>query len=153
MLSASIYSGKWFFMKQAHKPMLCRNLLHDFHGQLVMVCRDVCCCIDRGKFMLCRGNLVMLCLRQNAQLPELLIQFFHIGRNTRLNCSEIMVVHLLSLWRLCAKKSTSRKSKVSPLFIHFFRNKEIFLFRSYGCADTFDTVISKQMKNTECLLI
>ena len=153
MLSASVYSGKRFFMKQAHKPMLCRNLLHNFHCQLVMVRRDVCCCIDWGKFMLSRGNFVMLCLCQNTQLPKFLIQFFHKSRNPRLNHSEIMIVHLLSLWRLSAKKSTSRKSKIPPLFIHFFCNKEIFLFRSYGCVDAFHIVIAKQMKNTDCLLI
>ena len=153
MLSASIYSGKRFFMKQAHKPMLCRNLLHNFHCQLVMVCRDVCCCIDRGKFMLRRGNFVMFCLCQNPQLPEFLIEFFHISGNPWLDYSEVMIVHLLSLGRLRAKKSTSRKSKIPPLFIHFFCNKKIFLLRPYGCADTFHIVISKQMKNANCLLI
>ena len=153
MLSASVYSGERFFMKQTHKPVLCRNFLHHFHCQLVMVCRDVCCCINRSKFMLCRGDFVMLCLCQNTQLPEFLIEFFHISGNPWLDHSEIMIVHLLSLRRLRAKKSTSRKSKIPPLFIHFFRDKEIFLFRSYGCADTFHTLISKQTKNTDCLLI
>ena len=103
--------------------------------------------------MLCRSHFIMFCLSQNSQFPEFLIQFFHISRNSCLNHAKVVIIHLLSLWRLRTKKSASCKSKIFSLFIHFLCNEEILLLRSYRSTYTFHRIISKQMKDAKRLLI
>ena len=153
MLTTSIYSGKWFFMKQTYKSMLCCHFLHNLHGQLIMIGCNICCRIDRSKLMLCWSHFVMFCFCQNAQFPQFFIQLFHISGNSWLDYTKVVIVHLLSFWWLCSKKGTSCKSKIFSLFVHFLCDEEIFLFWSYRSTDTFYIVISKQVKNTHCLLI
>ena len=41
VLAASVYAVKRLFMQQAHKAMLFRELLHDFHRELIVVGCDV----------------------------------------------------------------------------------------------------------------
>ena len=64
-------------MKQAHKTVLGGNLLHDLHGQLVVVGCDVCGRVDGCQLMLCGCDLVVLGLCQNTQLPKLIVKLFH----------------------------------------------------------------------------
>ena len=47
--------------------------------------------------MLSGSDLVMLGFCENTKLPELLVEVFHKCRNSGLDCSEIMVVKLLTL--------------------------------------------------------
>ena len=91
-------------MQQADQPVAGSHLLHDLHGQLVVVGGDVGGGVDGRQLMLGRGHLVVLGLGQNAQLPELLVQVRHILRHTGLDNAEIMVVHLLTLGGLGAEQ-------------------------------------------------
>ena len=100
VLAAAVDTGKGLFMKQAHQTMLCSYLLHDFHGQLVLVGGNVSGGINRSQFMLCGSHFVVLRLCQNAQLPQFLVQFFHIGRHAWLDRAEIVVIQFLALGRL-----------------------------------------------------
>ena len=95
----------------------------------------------------------MFCFCKNAEFPEFIIKLFHICCNSGLNYSEIMVIHFLTLGRLCSEKSSSCKTKIPSLFIHFLINKEIFLLGSYRSAYTFYSVIAEKAENAECLLI
>ena len=97
MLAASVNACKRLLVKKANHIMLLCNLLHNLHCELVMVGCNVCCCEDGSKLMLSGSNLVMLGFCKNAELPELLIEVFHESRNSGLDCSEIMVVKLLTL--------------------------------------------------------
>ena len=153
MLAASVYSGKRLLVEKAYQTVLCRHLLHHFHGQLVMVRCDIGGGVNGRQLMLGRSHLVMLCFRQDPQLPELLIQILHICGHPWLDHSKIMIVHFLSLGRLRSKKSPSREPQVLSLLIHFPCNKKIFLLRPHGCADIFYIVISKQTENAQGLLI
>ena len=51
------------------------------------------------------GDLVVLGLGEDAELPELLVQLVHERRHARLDGAEIVVVQLLALGRACAPKS------------------------------------------------
>ena len=53
--------------------------------------------------MLCGSCLVVLCLGINAEFPELLVKLMHEGGYSFLDGTEIMVVHLLTLWRSCSE--------------------------------------------------
>ena len=82
--------------------------------------------------MLCGRHLVVLGLGQNAQLPELLVQLLHKGRNAGLDSAEIMVVQLLSLGRLGAEQRAAGKNQILALVIQLLIDQEIFLLRADG---------------------
>ena len=53
--------------------------------------------------MLGRCHLVVLCLGENAELPELIVQVLHEGGYAGLDHAEIMVVKLLTFGWLCTE--------------------------------------------------
>ena len=101
--------------------------------------------------MLCRCNLVMLCLCRHTQLPKLYIQFVHEAGNSFLNTAEIMVVHLLPLRRSRTKKSTPCKNQVFSFLIKIFVNQEIFLLCAAADRYLFRSLVAEQTHNTHCL--
>ena len=66
--------AKGFSCSRHTRPWRWRNLLHHFHGQLVVVGCDVGDGENRGKLVLCGGNFVVLGLGEDAELPQLLVQ-------------------------------------------------------------------------------
>jgi hypothetical protein len=64
-----------------------------------------------------------------------------------------MIVHLLSLGRLCTEKSSSGELKVRALIIHFLGDKEIFLLGTNGSSYILGSGISEKSKDTKSLLI
>ena len=103
MLSGTIHACKWFLMEKTAHPLTACHFLQDTHHDLIMICRNIYRRINRCKLMLCRGNFIMLCLSRNAQLPAFFIYFFHIGRYSLADGSQIMVIHLLAFRRHGAK--------------------------------------------------
>ena len=81
--------------------------------------------------MLRGGNLIVLGLSHNAEFPELFVKLIHKRGYSRFYRAEIMIVHLLTFRRLRAKQCSASKAKVGTCVVHFFRNKEIFLLRTY----------------------
>ena len=135
MLTAAVYAGKRFFVQQTNHIMLFGKLLHNLHCQLVVICSNICCGEYRSKLMLCRSNLVMLCLCQDSQLPKLLVQLLHECRNSRFDYAEVMVVKFLSLWRTRTEKCTSGINQILALVVHLLIYKEVFLLRSDSRLD------------------
>ena len=62
------------FVEQTNKSVLLSDLLHDLHSQLVVVGSDICSSIDRRKLVLCRCDLIVLCLGEDSQLPKFVIE-------------------------------------------------------------------------------
>ena len=153
VLAAAVDTSKGFFMKQTNQTMSCSNLLHDFHCQLVVVCCNVGCCVDRCQFMLCRSHFIVFRLCQYAKLPQFFIQIFHEGGYCRFDGTKVMIVQFLTFRRFCTKQSPSSKNQVTTFFIHFSVYQEIFLLRSYRSTDTFYMVIAKQTQDTQCLAV
>ena len=100
MLARAVYAGKGLFVQQADKAVAICDLLHDLHADLVLIVCGVCIGINRCHLVLSRGDLVMPRFRQNAELPQLLVEILHVFGNTRTDRSEIVILKLLSLWRL-----------------------------------------------------
>ena len=100
VLAAAVDPGKRLFMQQANHVVLAGDLLHQLHGELVVVGGDVRGRENRRKLMLTGGSLVMLGLSHDAELPQLLVQFLHKRGHTRLDRAEIVVIQLLTLGRL-----------------------------------------------------
>ena len=132
MLAAAVYACERLFMEQADKSVLCRNLFHYFHCELVVVGCDVGGCKYGSKLVLSRRYFVVLCLCENTEFPQLLVKVFHVCRNSRLDCAEVMVVHFLTFGRHCAEQCSSAEEKVFSLVKVFLVYKEVFLFGTYG---------------------
>ena len=81
--------------------------------------------------MLCGRYLVVLGFCKNTQLPQLVVQLFHKCLNAWLYNSEIVILKLLPLRRLCTEKGTTRIYKVLALVVNVLVYKEIFLLGAY----------------------
>ena len=103
MFTGTIDALERFFMEQARHSVTACNLFHCFHNELVVINGKVCLCVDRCEFMLCRSDLVVLCLRSNAELPEVLVDIFHIRSNSFTDSSEVVVIHFLTFCRWCSE--------------------------------------------------
>ena len=153
VLSGAVDPVKRLLMKQAAKAVMVRHALHRLHDQLVMVRCKVCCLINRSQLMLRRCNLIVLRLRRNAELPELLIQILHVFADAFANDSEVMILHLLSLRSRCPEQGAPCKNKIRPLQIFLLVNQEVLLLRSCGCRHLGCGGIAEQTDNPECFAV
>ena len=140
-------------MKQAAHTMTACHLFQNAHHHLIVVGCNVGRCVDWSKLMLSRSNFVVLGFCSDSQLPALFIDFFHICGNSLTDSSQIMIVHLLSLWRHCAKQSSACVSQVFSLKPLFFIYKEIFLLCSYRRSYFFGCGISKKTDQSQSLFV
>ncbi len=77
VLAGAVDAREGLFMQQADQAVACGNLLHHLHDELVVVGGDVGGREDRRQLMLGRGDLVVLGLGEDAELPELFVQILH----------------------------------------------------------------------------
>ena len=102
--------------------------------------------------MLGRGYLVVLCLGQDAEFPEFVIEVLHEGSDAGLDDTEVMVIQFLTLGRLCAEQSAAGEAKVGAFVIHFAGDQEIFLLGTDGGDDALSRIIAEETKYPEGLL-
>ncbi len=129
------------------------NLLHDLHGQLVVVGSHVGGGVNGSQLVLRRSNLVMLGLSQDTQLPQFLVQILHEGQDTGFDDTEIMVIQFLALGRHCAEQSTAGKFQVFTLFILVAVDQEVFLLGTDTGDDPFNIFIAEQFQDTKGLFV
>ena len=151
VLAAAVHAGKRLFMQQADHPVAGGDLLHRLHRELVVVGRNVSGRKDRRQFMLRGRNLVVLGLGQHADLPKLLIQLLHERGDAGLDATEIMVVQLLPLRRLCAEERAPGVDQIPALVINALVDEEIFLLRADRGAHGSDVRMPKQPQNAQRL--
>ena len=136
VLTGTIQSRKWLFMKQAAHIVAACHLFQNTHHNLVMVCRNIYRCVDWRQLMLCRSNLIVLGLCRNSQFPAFLIYFFHIRRNSLADSSQIMIIHFLPFRRHRTKKGTTGVHQILSLLKFIFIDQKIFLLRAHRRSDT-----------------
>ena len=144
VLAGAVDAGKGLFMEQTHHVMLVGDLLHDLHGELVVVAGGVSVGIHRGHLMLGRGHLVVLGLAVDAQRPEVFVQILHIGRHTGTDSAVVMVVQLLTAGRLGAEQGTAGVDQVFSLQEFLCIYQEVFLLRSYRRSYFLGSGVSEQ---------
>ena len=115
VLAAAVDAGKGLFVQKADHVVLLRYLLHELHGKLVVVGGDVSRGEDRCKLVLCGSDFVMLGLCEHAELPQLVIELLHKGGHAGLDSSEVMILQLLTLGRLCAEERASGIEQILAL--------------------------------------
>ena len=153
VFTTSVYTSKRFFMQKTNHTMFSSNFSHHFHSQLVVITSKICSSENRSQFMLSRSNFVMFSFGKNSKLPQFIIQILHKSLNTRFNHTKIMILKFLTFWSLCTKQSSSSQNQIFTFIINRFINQKIFLFRTNSSFYAGNILISKQMKNTQSLLI
>ena len=152
VLTWTIYTGKWLLMEYALKVMLCSDLLHGCHNQMVLICGDVGCWEDWCKLMLCRCNLIVLCLCKDAVLPQLLVQLCHVWCDLILDRCEILIIKLLSLWRHCSEKCTSAELKICSLCKFLLIYQEVLLLRTNWWSNLLGCCVAEHCKSLKGFL-
>ena len=153
VLARAVDAVERLFMQQTDQTVPRRDLLHDLHGELVVVGGDVGRGVNRGQLVLRRGDLIVLRLGKDAELPQLFVQVCHIFGHAGLDDAEIVVVHLLALGRLRAEERPAAVDEILALFIHRAVDEEVFLLGSDRGADAFDVLIAEQLQDAHRLLV
>ena len=151
MLTAAVDTRKGLFMQQTHETVPAGDLLHDLHGELVVVRRDVGHSEDRRELVLAGRDLVVLGLGIDAELPELLVQLLHEGLDPGLDRAEVVVLQLLALGRLRAEEGPPGVDQVTALEVHLPVYQKILLLRADVCHHALDLTIPKQTQHTQRL--
>ena len=153
VLAAAVDASKGLFRQQAHQTVTGSNLLHDLHGQLVVIRGDVCHG-ENGSQLVLRGRyLIVLRFGQNTQLPQLRVQILHIGFHPGLDGTEIVVIQFLSLGGLGTEQSPAAEDQILPLFVHGLVDQKILLLRAYAGTDALDVLITEELQDPKGLLV
>ena len=151
VFSASVDPLKRFFVEQAHKAVPLCHTLHDLHGELVCVNREVGGAVDRGELVLGRSHLIMAGFSRNPELPQLFVELLHKGRHAGAQGAEIVIVHFLSLGRGRAEQGPSAEAQIRSLEEKLFIDEKIFLLRAYGGKNAGDILIAEQAQDAQGL--
>ena len=103
--------------------------------------------------MLAGGDLVVLGLGVDAELPELLVQFFHEGLDPGLDGAEVVILQLLPLGRLRPEERAPGVDQILAFEIHVPVYEEVFLLRADVRHDTLHLVIPKQVQHAQRLAV
>jgi len=129
------------------------DLLHHFHGQLVVVRGHVGGEKYGGQLVLRGGDLVMLGFCQHAQLPQLVVKILHKLGHARLYDAEVMVVHLLALGGHGTEKGAPGEYKILAKLKHGLVHQKIFLFGAGGGLYMIHVSVAEEFQHTHCLLV
>ena len=132
MLAAAVDPLEGFLVLQADQTVLGGDLLHHLHGQQVVINGHVGGVVDGRQFMLGGGDLVVLGLGGDAQLPQFFVQFLHELRNDGPDGAEVMLFQFLTLGGSGAEEGTAGKHNIQALIVVFLADEEIFLFGADG---------------------
>ena len=130
VLTRTVDALKRLFVQQADEAVTVSDALHDLHGQLVVVDRNVGGLKDRSHLVLAGCDLVVLGLGVDAELPQLFVKLCHECLDTRTDGAEIVVIHLLTLGCGCTEQGTAGQNEVGTLGVIALVDEEIFLLRA-----------------------
>ena len=153
VLAGAVDAREGLFVQQADHTVLAGDLLHELHGELVVVSGDVGGGEDGRELMLRGRDLVVLRLGEHTELPQLLVQIVHERGNARLDGAEVMILQLLPLGRLRAEQGPAGIDEVLALAVKRLVDEEVLLLRADRRADGLDLVMPEQLQDTQALLV
>ena len=131
MFSRTVYTCKRFLIQKTCKSMSASHLFHGLHSHLIVIHSHINLLVNRCQLMLCRSNLIMLCLCRNSKHPKFMIYIIHIGSYSLSDRTEVVILKLLSLWRHCSKQCSSCINQILSLQILFPVYNKILLLRTH----------------------
>ena len=136
VLTRTVHTLEWLFVKQYGKLMLGSDTLHQVHHQLVVVVGKVHVFENWCQLELVRSCFVMTGLYRDTQLVTFDLQFFHEVGHTGRDRTEVVVIQLLVLWRWVSHQCSTGDAKVRTSIVESSIYQEIFLFPSQVSVNT-----------------
>ena len=130
MLAAAVHALKRLLVLQADQTVLGCDLLHQLHGQQVVVDGNVGGVEDGSQLMLAGSNFVVLGLGGNAQLPQLFVQFLHKLGDLGTNDTEVVLFQLLTLGRGGTEQGAAGEDQILTGLVILLLNKDCLLYTS-----------------------
>ena len=135
-------------MEQAHQAVAVGHLLHGLHGQLVVVAGGVGVGEDGRHLVLGGGNLVVLGLGVDAQLPQLFVEILHKGGDPGLDGAEVVVIQLLPLGGLGTEEGAAAELQVFALVVERFIHQEVLLLGADAGGDLLGSGVAPKSRST-----
>ena len=132
VLAGAVDPLEGLLMLEADKAVLAGDLLHDLHGEQVVVDGHVGGVVDGGQLVLGGGHLVVLGLGGDAQLPQLLVQLLHELGDHRADDAEVVLLQLLTLGGRGAEQGAAGEDDVKTLLVVLLADEEVFLLGADG---------------------
>ena len=101
--------------------------------------------------MLGRGDLVVLGLGEDAELPQLIVQILHIGEDAWLDAAKVVIIQLLTLWGTSSEQGASGVNQILALGVQLLGDEEIFLLGTDRGDYLLDVLVAEQLQYTQCL--
>jgi hypothetical protein len=108
--------------------------------------------LKSGASSCCEGA-TSLCfrLREDAELPELLVEVGHILGHARMERAEVVVVELLSLGRPGSEERAARVAQVLALFVELAVDQEILLLRAHSRVNALGARVAEEPQDAQSL--
>ena len=151
VLAGAVDAREGLLVQQAYHAVLSRDALHELHRELVVVGGDVGGGIDGRQLMLGGGGLIMLGLRHDAELPQLLVQILHVFAHSGLDGAEVVVVQLLSLGGLCAEEGAPGVLEILAPLVYALVDEKILLLGPDSGLDEAHVLVAKELDDTQAL--
>ena len=146
VFTAAVDALERLLVLQADQAVLVGDLLHHLHRQQVVIDGDVGGVVDGGQLMLTGGNLIVLGLGGDAQLPQLLVQLLHKAGDDGADGAEVVLLQLLALGGGGAEQRAAAEHQVKALLVVFLFNKEVLLLGADG-GDHAVNILAEQMQH------
>ena len=120
---------------QADETMVRGDELHLLHGEEVVVDGERAHLEDGGELVLARGDLVVLGLGGDAELPELVVELLHELVDRRTDGAEVVLLKLLALGGLAAEERAPGEDEVGTSLEVLLLDEEVLLLGADGGVD------------------
>ena len=127
VLARAVHAGERLLVEEADEPVAVRDLAQHLHHEHVVVAAEVQFLEHRRKLELGGRNLVVACLRRNAELPEFLLDLVHEVEDAGADRTEVVVLQLLPLRTRRAEERAARQHEVGTLGVVLLVDQEVFL--------------------------
>ena len=151
VLAGAVDAGEGLFVEQAHQTVAVGYLLHDLHGQLVLVAGGVGVGVDGGHLMLRGGHLVVLGLAENAQSPQRLVQILHVRGDPGFDGAEVVILQLLALGGLGTEQRPAAEAQVLPLLEKLLIHQEVLLLGTHLSGDPLGLRVAEEAQDPDGL--
>ena len=132
VLARPVDARERLLVQQADQPVAPGDVLHDLHGQLLVVATDVRVLEDRRELVLVGRDLVVARLDGHAELGELELGLHHVREDSLRDRAEVVVVQLVPLRRLGAEQRAPGREQVGAFEVVLLVDQEVLLLRSHG---------------------
>ena len=132
VLARAVDAGKGLLVLQAHQAVVAGKDLHELHDQQVVVDGDVGLLEHGCELVLGGGDLVVLGLGGDGELPELLVELLHKTAHRGADGAEVVLLELLALGGCGAEKGTPGEDEVGALGVVLLLDEEVLLLGAHG---------------------